>query len=59
MLVNKIFLHISSFSTQLTELIKREYFLSEVNDRESIVATEANNGTYCIQKRIEKFPLYR
>ena len=36
----------------------RELFLSEVNDRETIAAIEANNDTYCLQKRIEKFLLY-
>ena len=36
---------------------QREHFLSEVNNRETIAATEANNGAYCLQKRIEKFPL--
>ena len=32
-------------------------FLSEVNNRETIVAIEANNDSYFLQKRIEKFPL--
>ena len=32
-------------------------FLSEVNNRETIAAIEVNNDTYCLQKRIEKFPL--
>ena len=32
-------------------------FLSEVNNRETIAAIETNNDTYCLQKRIEKFPL--
>ena len=33
-------------------------FLSEVNNRETISAIEANNDTYCLQKRIENFPLF-
>ena len=37
--------------------IQQELFLSEVNNRETIVAIEANNDTYCFQKRIEQFPL--
>ena len=37
---------------------QRELFLSEVNNKETIVATEANNSRYCLQKWIEKFPLY-
>ena len=32
-------------------------FLSEVNNRETIAATETNNDTYCLQNQIEKFPL--
>ena len=36
---------------------QRELFLSEVNNRETIAATEANNETYCLQKRIENVPL--
>ena len=36
---------------------QRELFLSDVNNRETIVAIKANNGTYCLQNRIEKFPL--
>ena len=36
-----------------------ELFLSEVNNRETIVAIGVNNDTYCLQKRIEKFPLVR
>ena len=36
-----------------------ELFLSEINNRETIAAIEANNDTYCFQKRIEKFPLKR
>ena len=32
--------------------------LSKVNNRATtIAAIEANNDTYCVQKRIEKFPL--
>ena len=31
--------------------------LSEVNNRETIAAIEANNNTYFLQKRIEKLPL--
>ena len=31
--------------------------LSEVNNRETIAATEVNNDTYCLQNRIEKFLL--
>ena len=38
--------------------IQRKLFLSEVNNRETIAATEANYDTYCLQKRIEKFPLF-
>ena len=34
-----------------------ELFLSEVNNRETIAAIEANNDTYCLEKWIEKFPL--
>ena len=34
-----------------------ELFLSEVNNRETIAAIEANNGTYCLQKQIQKFLL--
>ena len=33
------------------------FFLSEVNNRETIAAIGANNNTYCFQKQIEKFPL--
>ena len=36
---------------------QRELFLSEVNNMETIVAIEANNDTYCLQNRIEKFAL--
>ena len=36
-----------------------ELFLSEVNNGETIAAIEANNDTYCLQKRVEKFPLLR
>ena len=36
---------------------QRELFLSEVNNRVTIAAIEVNNHTYCLQKRIEKFPL--
>ena len=36
---------------------QRELFLLEVNNRETITAIEENNDTYCLQKRIEKFPL--
>ena len=32
-------------------------FLSEVNNRETKAIIEATNGTYCLQKRIQKFPL--
>ena len=41
-------------------MIQRGTFrlLSEVNNREKIVATEANNDTYCLPKRIKKFPLW-
>ena len=34
-----------------------ELFLSEVNKRETVVAIEADNDTYCLQNWIEKFPL--
>ena len=34
-----------------------ELVLSEVNNRTTIAAIEANNDTYCLEKRIEKFPL--
>ena len=34
-----------------------ELFLSEVNNRETITAIVGYNDTYCLQKRIEKFPL--
>ena len=37
---------------------QRELFLSEVNNRETIAAIEANNDTYCLPKRIEKFPMH-
>ena len=40
----------------LAVLNQREHFLSEVNKRETILAIEANNDTYCLQKGIEKFP---
>ena len=36
---------------------QRELFLSEVNNRETIAAIEANNDTFCLQKRTEEFPL--
>ena len=36
---------------------QRQHFLSEVNNREAIAVIEANNNTYCLQKRLEKFPL--
>ena len=36
---------------------QRELFLSEVNNRETIAAIEANNDMHCLQTRIEKFPL--
>ena len=36
-----------------------ELFLSEVNNREAIAAMEANNDTFCLHKRIEKFLLVR
>ena len=35
---------------------RRELFLSEVNNRETVATIEANNDTYYLQKRIEKFP---
>ena len=40
-----------------TKVGKWELCLSEVNNRETIAAIEANHDTYCLQKRIEKFPL--
>ena len=36
---------------------QRKLFLSEANNREIIGAIEANKGTHCLQKRIEKFLL--
>ena len=45
--VTHIILHVLSAGT----------FLLEVNNREIIAATEVNNDTYCLQKRIEKFRL--
>ena len=36
-----------------------ELFLSEVNNKETIAANEANYDMYCLQKRIEKFPLIK
>ena len=39
------------------EAKQRELYLSEVSNRETKAVTEANNDTYCLQKRIEKFPL--
>ena len=39
--------------------MQRELFLSEVNDRETIMVTEANDDKYCLQNRMEKFPLVR
>ena len=47
----------SKFATRSGKGIQREPFLSEVNNRETIVAIEMNNDTYCLQKRIEKYPL--
>ena len=38
--------------------IQRELFLSEVNNKETIVAIETNNDTYYLQKRMEKFQLH-
>ena len=38
--------------------LQRELILPEVNNRETIAAIEVNNDMYCLQKRIEKFPLY-
>ena len=37
--------------------VQRELFLSEVNNRETIVSIETINDTYFLQKQIEKFPL--
>ena len=34
-------------------------FSIEVSNRETIVTIDENNGTYCLQKRIEKFQLHR
>ena len=36
---------------------QREFFLTYFSNRETIAVTEANNYTYCHQKRVEKFPL--
>ena len=36
---------------------QRELFQKEVNIRETIASIEKNNDTYCLQNRIEKFPL--
>ena len=36
---------------------QRELFLSEANNRKTIAVIEANNGMFCLQKRIEKFSL--
>ena len=42
---------------RISRSIEREFFLLEVNNGETIAAIESNNDTYCLQKRIEKFPL--
>ena len=39
------------------ECVQRKLFLSEVNNRETITVIEVNNDAYCLQTRIEKFPL--
>ena len=46
-------------SVSVWKIGQRELFVSEVNKRKMIAAIEANNNTYCLQKRIEKFPLIR
>ena len=35
----------------------KNFFLSEVNNRETIVAIEPNKDAYCLQKRTEKLPM--
>ena len=45
------------FSVQFVSFYPRELFLSEVNNRETIVTIDANNDTYYLQNWIEKFPL--
>ena len=48
------FLHSVDF-VKLWKWVSENFFLSEVNNRETIAAIEENNDTYCLQKRIEKF----
>ena len=51
-MINSLLFFLKLFLTQ------QKLFLSKVNNiGETIVATEANNDTYCLRKRIEKFPL--
>ena len=45
------------FFLQAKLIYQWECFLLEVNNRETIAATEANNDMYCLQNEIEKFPL--
>ena len=49
-------LHVKSYRFVTGVDVQREPFLLEVNNRETIAAIVVNNDTYCIQKRIEKFP---
>ena len=45
------------FGKYVAKMFQRELFLSEVNNRETTGTIAANNDTYCLEKRTEKFPL--
>ena len=56
-LTEKSFPRVNCGRDSVAEKGQRELFLSKVNNRETKAAIEANNDTYCLQKRIEKFRL--
>ena len=37
---------------------QRNFCIGSQQQGQTKVAIEANNGTYCLRKQIEKFPLY-
>ena len=41
------------FNNMILYRNRRELFLSKVNNRKTMAVIEANNDTYCLQKRIE------
>ena len=53
----KMIISVDSHQNRVSGSTQRELFLSEVNNMETISAIDMNNDTYCLQKRIEKFPL--